>query len=111
MDLVSSDPRVQPVHFAARDLIDDLQDDGIMLAKMSAGQRIQLTAIARKGIAKEHAKWSPVCVATYQFDPVIQINPDAMAQLTVPQREDVVNSCPVKVRARCGRCRGRPCGD
>ena len=27
-----------------------------------------------QGIAKEHAKWSPVAVATYQFDPIIEIN-------------------------------------
>lgn len=27
-----------------------------------------------QGIGKEHAKWSPVSVATYQFDPIIELN-------------------------------------
>jgi DNA-directed RNA polymerase II subunit RPB3 len=53
------------------------------------GQKINLQAIAKKGIAKEHAKWSPVCVATYQFDPIIHINEEACALLT--------DSCPTKV--------------
>ncbi|KAG5176106.1 putative DNAdirected RNA polymerase II 36 kDa polypeptide A [Tribonema minus] len=96
-DLVSHDPRVGPVHFASSDIIDASQDDGIMLAKLSRGQRLQLTAVAKKGIAKEHAKWSPVCVATYQFDPIIKVADDVSATLTVAQRQQVVESCPVKV--------------
>jgi hypothetical protein len=37
-------------------------------------------------------------VATYQFDPIIQVNDDVAAALTMPQRQLVVDSCPVKVR-------------
>eukprot|EP00953_Heterococcus_sp_UTEX-ZZ885_P022217 12315-Heterococcus_DN1.PRE.1 len=79
LDLVSSDPRVTPVHFS------------------QGGQKINLQAIAKKGIAKEHAKWSPVCVATYQFDPIIHINEEACALLTEQQKKEIVDSCPTKV--------------
>jgi DNA-directed RNA polymerase II subunit RPB3 len=61
------------------------------------GQKINVQAIAKKGIAKEHAKWSPVCVATYQFDPIIQINEEACALLTEQQKKEIVSSCPTKV--------------
>src|SRR5690606_11218673 len=45
---------------------------------------LKLTAIAYKGIAKEHAKWSPVSVATYKFDPIIRFDegpPQALQNL------------------------------
>ncbi len=42
--------------------------------QLGPGQAVRLTAIAKKGIGKEHAKWSPCAVATYQFDPIIEIN-------------------------------------
>jgi hypothetical protein len=61
------------------------------------GQKIKVNAIAKKGIAKEHAKWSPVCVATYQFDPIIHINEEACALLTTQQKQEIVDSCPTKV--------------
>lgn len=62
-----------------------------------AGQGIQLTAVAKKGIAKEHAKWSPVAVATYKFEPVIEINTEKEELLTSEQRADFVEVCPAKV--------------
>lgn len=59
---------------------------------------MQVTAVAKKGIAKEHAKWSPVAVATYKYEPLIEINPDVETQLTPEQRADFVEICPAKVR-------------
>lgn len=67
------------------------------------GQRMQLTAVAKKGIAKEHAKWSPVAVATYKFEPVIEINEEKEALLTPDQKAEFVEICPAKVR--CGAVR------
>lgn len=62
---------------------------------------MQLTAVAKKGIAKEHAKWSPVAVATYKFEPVIEINEEKEALLTPEQKEEFVEICPAKVGRGC----------
>lgn len=67
------------------------------------GQRMQLTAVAKKGIAKEHAKWSPVAVATYKFEPIIEINEEVEALLTPEQKAEFVEVCPAKVRLSVSR--------
>ncbi|CAM9809262.1 unnamed protein product, partial [Hapterophycus canaliculatus] len=93
------DPRLRPVHFAPSDQTnsDISQDAGIVIAKLAKGQRMQLTAVAKKGIAKEHAKWSPVAVATYKFEPIIEINEEKEALLTSEQKAEFVEVCPAKV--------------
>ena len=70
----------------------------VALSLSLSGQRIQLTAVAKKGIGKEHAKWSPVSVATFKFEPVIEINEDKEVLLTPEQRAEFVEICPAKVR-------------
>jgi DNA-directed RNA polymerase II subunit RPB3 len=64
---------------------------------MGPGQRLKLKAIARMGIAKEHAKWSPVAVATYRFLPLIHINDEQVATLTMEQKEELVDVCPDRI--------------
>ncbi|CAN0335685.1 unnamed protein product [Pylaiella littoralis] len=101
-DLVGTDPELRPVHFAPSDQTnsDISQDAGIVIAKLAKGQRMQLTAVAKKGIAKEHAKWSPVAVATYKFEPIIEINEEKEALLTPEQKAEFVEICPAKVYGR-----------
>ena len=36
---------------------------------MRGTQRIKLNCIVRKGVAKEHAKWSPVSSVQFEYDP------------------------------------------
>ena len=54
-------------------------------------QVIKLVATARMGISKEHAKWSPVSVATYRFWPETHLNEAALATLTMEQKQELVS--------------------
>lgn len=50
----------------------------ILLAKLRPGQKIRLELHCVKGIGKDHAKFSPVCTASYRLLPHIDI-PDPLA--------------------------------
>ena len=47
--------------------------EDILLAKLRPGQVIELEAHARKGVGKDHAKFSPVATASYRLMPKIEI--------------------------------------
>eukprot|EP00542_Grammatophora_oceanica_P014930 CAMPEP_0194034564 /NCGR_PEP_ID=MMETSP0009_2-20130614/6984_1 /TAXON_ID=210454 /ORGANISM="Grammatophora oceanica, Strain CCMP 410" /LENGTH=287 /DNA_ID=CAMNT_0038675535 /DNA_START=9 /DNA_END=872 /DNA_ORIENTATION=+ len=96
-DLKSNNECVAPAHFLNQDEQEESQDDGVAIVKMGPGQRLKLKAVARMGISKEHAKWCPVAVATYRFWPIIDINHDACAALTMEQKQELVDSCPDRV--------------
>ncbi len=49
------------------------------------------------GISREHAKWCPVAVATYRFWPIIEINEEACSQLTLEQKQELVDVCPDRI--------------
>lgn len=63
-DLKSSDEEVRPV------------SDSIPILKLAEGQRVELTAIARLGFGREHAKWQPGLV-TYKYMPVFELDEEA----------------------------------
>lgn len=94
-DLLSSDHTVVPVDFSDSPAGDD--NRGVIIVKLRKGQELRLRAIARKGIGKDHAKWSPAATVTFMYEPEIHINEDMMETLTLEQKKEWVESSPTKV--------------
>jgi len=93
----SQDPDVVPVDVPSEDSLEQRTDSGILIVKLKKGQELKLKAIAKKGVGKEHAKWSPTCGCTFQYDPIIKIQQSRMEELSEKQKADWVSSCPTKV--------------
>ncbi|GBG31293.1 DNA-directed RNA polymerase II subunit rpb3 [Hondaea fermentalgiana] len=70
---------------------------GITIVKLGPGQRIKCDCIAVKGISKIHAKWCPVSVATFAYDPEIELNDALMDELDLAKKQEFVKSCPADV--------------
>lgn len=62
---------LQPERFASGPIAPTNPD--ILIAKLRPGQKIQLSMHAIKGIGADHAKYSPVCPASYRLLPHIDI--------------------------------------
>ncbi|CAN6482400.1 unnamed protein product [Victoria cruziana] len=100
-DLRSSDDNVVPVDVAGRgsnsNAFESSEQRGILIVKLRRGQELKLRAIARKGVGKDHAKWSPVATVTFIYEPDIRINEDLMETLSLEEKEELVESCAAQV--------------
>ncbi len=47
---------------------------GIEIVRLGPGQKLKFKAYVKKGIGKEHAKFSPVSTVALKHDPVVRIN-------------------------------------
>lgn len=92
VDLTSVDPLCPIVPAAS-------PDEAVLIGKMRRGQKLALRAIAKKGIGRDHAKYSPSCGATYKFTPKITLNKRATLDMTIEEKRSFVDSCPRKVFA------------
>ncbi len=75
-DLVCHNNNVSIVHFSNDLERQKSHDEGIVIVKLGPGQRIKLEAIAKKGIAKEHTKWSPVATVALKHEAIVKLNED-----------------------------------
>lgn len=77
----------------------DTPFESVLLVKLAKGQSIKLRALARKGTGTEHAKWSPVCEATCQWNRVLSLNDALLRQMPATHKRQIVESCPRGVLA------------
>jgi DNA-directed RNA polymerase II subunit RPB3 len=89
-----ADASVRPIY--AEDS-DGTAASPILLAKLRKGQEIDLVAFAKKGVGKEHAKWSPACAVTYKNEPIVELRQEPLEKLNDVQKKEFVASCPSKV--------------
>ena len=78
-DMKSTDEEVKPV------------SNSIPIIKLEEGQRLELTAIARLGLGKEHAKWQP-CIAAYKYMPIFELDEE-----TCDGCGACIKSCPANI--------------
>jgi DNA-directed RNA polymerases I and III subunit RPAC1 len=67
--------------------------DDIVLAKLRPGQRIEFEAHCRKGVGKDHTKFSPVSTVSYRLLPDIRLS----EPITGDKAQALVNKCPMSV--------------
>ncbi|EGG16804.1 RNA polymerase II core subunit [Cavenderia fasciculata] len=94
-DLQSQNDNVFPV--SASDNVYGNTSGAIPIVRLRKGQEVKLKAIAKKGVGKEHAKWIPTCIATYQFQPKIVVNQNRFDELSDRQKDEWISSCPTNV--------------
>lgn len=66
-DLIVAEGR--PNEWLGTPVITDPEGKGAIILKLRKGQEIRMRMVAKKGIAKEHAKWCPTAAIGFEYDP------------------------------------------
>jgi len=96
--LICADAKFLPVNFHPIDSDSNKQEPpGVLIVKLRKNQELVVKCIARKGIGKDHAKWSPVATAVYKCEPELYLNEELTNKLTDREKLELVNSCPIPI--------------
>lgn len=76
-DLTCQDKRIQPVEYNSSESANST-NSGILIVKLRKNQEIQVRCVARKGVGKDHAKWSPVATAVFRYEPSIYVDENVL---------------------------------
>lgn len=97
MNIYSSDFEQEPnEYYKVKPISFEKYPKGILLCKLDKGESISLRGIIRKGIGKEHAKWSCVSTVSFREIPIIKIKEDELKEDT-ELIDKIISSCPVNV--------------
>lgn len=73
-----------------------IDEHPIIITKLNKNQSLRAVLQVRKGIGREHAKWSPVCVSAYHNTADITFQKDVMEKLKNDEKQAIVQACPYK---------------
>lgn len=98
-DLVCFENDVLPVSFPAKRHMEErhTSPEGVLIVRLRKNQELHLKCLARKGIGKDHAKWSPVSTAVFRHWPEIKINKRIMSTMTKKEKMEFIASSPTPV--------------
>lgn len=105
-DIVSDDVEVMPFDHSRSSVGSSgfmSEDDAgankysTVLLKLAPGQEVSFEFIARRGIGKMHAKWSPVATAVFRYEADVRLNSSKLDRLSADTRREWTQSCPTRV--------------
>ena len=74
------------------------EEPPITIVKIAKNQLVEFECIAKKGIGKVHAKWSPVSTCIMRKQPIVELDQEKLNKLmTEDQKREFVKKCPRKV--------------